>query len=56
MFLTTGQEPLNDVFFGNTDWLNYAENDRTCDHIWLTMLLGNASQTKLIDVIDCEVL
>jgi len=29
---------------GNTDPLNYADNDGTCDHIWLTMLSGNAPQ------------
>ena len=27
---------------GNTDSLNYADNDGTCDHSWLTMLSGNA--------------
>ncbi len=27
---------------GNTESLNYAGNDETCDHSWLTMLLGTA--------------
>ncbi len=26
---------------GNIDSLNYADNDRNCDHSWLMMLLGN---------------
>ncbi len=29
---------------GNTVSLNYAGNDGTCDHSWLTMLFGNAPQ------------
>ncbi len=54
LFLTTGRElqfkpnrfvtlianiRLNYVS-GNTEYLNYAGNDGTCDHSWLTMLLG----------------
>ncbi len=27
---------------GNTESFNYSGNDGTCDHSWLTMLLGNA--------------
>jgi len=29
------------------DLLTYADNDETCDHSWLTMLLGNAPQADL---------
>ncbi len=32
---------------GNTESLTYAGNDGTCDHSWLTMLLGNAPQDGL---------
>lgn len=28
--------------FGSTDSLNYAANDGTCDHIWVTTLTRNA--------------
>ncbi len=34
------------MFSGNTESLNYAGNDGTCDHSWLTMLLGNAPQVS----------
>ncbi len=30
------------MFPGSTESLNYAGNDGTCDHSWLTMRLGNA--------------
>ncbi len=30
--------------FRNTELLNYAGNDGTCDHSWLMTLLGNAPQ------------
>jgi len=29
------------MILGNTDSLNYAKNDGTCDHSWLILLLGN---------------
>ncbi len=56
MLLTTGRElqfkPRKFVTlmanvrlnYGNTESLNYASNDGTCDHSWLMMLLGNAPQ------------
>jgi len=31
----------------NTHSLNYAENNGTCNHRWLTMLLGNTTKQKV---------
>ncbi len=38
---------------GNTESLNYAGNDGTCDHSWLTILLGNAPQIVLPAFYSC---
>jgi len=52
LILTTGQSNhttlqwclqmfLRAMVSGNTDLLTYADNDKTCENSWLTMLSGN---------------
>jgi len=62
MLITTGRKLCNavcecsiELFFRETHSLNYADNDRTCDHGLLTMLLGNAPQS-ITDGLNRDVL
>ncbi len=42
-------ERLFELWFRETESLNYAGNDRTCNHSLLTMLLGNTPLSKKHD-------
>jgi len=51
MLLTTGREL---VISGNTHSLNYAENNETHKHIWLTMLLETFQEHITIVSTSCK--